>query len=63
MLQSLSPLLGCGLMLVACMVLMGRGRRNDPPPTAEGVAALRAEVARLRAVDDQSPAPSEDTAR
>ncbi len=61
MLRSLTPLLGCGLVMIACMALMGRSgrRRDDPTPPDEDVAALRAEVTRLRAVDTQSPAPIE----
>ena len=51
----LLPALGCGLMMVACMYLMGRGMRsNQPdqpakPETDREVAELREEVARLRA--------------
>ncbi len=50
------PLLGCALMMAVCMGLMGGFRRRrgsaapeEVPPTAEEVAALRDEVARLRA--------------
>ncbi|MDQ3571151.1 MAG: hypothetical protein M3396_11155 [Actinomycetota bacterium] len=51
----LLPALGCGLMMVACMYLMGRGMRSHPqhPPTEvhrdRQVAELQEEVARLRA--------------
>jgi len=51
----LLPALGCGLMMVACMYLMGRGMRShhrNPPVEADTnrqVAELREEVARLRA--------------
>ena len=52
----LLPALGCGLMMVACMYLMGRGMRGgeqgEQPEAAadrDEVAGLRKEVARLRA--------------
>ncbi|MDQ3571202.1 MAG: hypothetical protein M3396_11415 [Actinomycetota bacterium] len=49
----LLPALGCGLMMVACMYLMGRGMRSHPqhPPTEvhRDRAELQEEVARLRA--------------
>jgi hypothetical protein len=53
-LASLVPLLGCGLMMAACMGLMGRGRTKSPTSTTTPVDrseidALRAEVAELRA--------------
>jgi hypothetical protein len=53
-LASLVPLLGCGLMMAACMGLMGRGRAKPPAATTTPVDraeidALRAEVAELRA--------------
>ena len=68
MVRSLLPLLGCGVMMAACMLLMGRGARragNEPvaPGDTEEVAALRDEVARLRAVDDQRRAAVEDPGR
>ncbi len=50
----LLPALGCGLVMVACMYLMGRGMRShnpDQPTRTESdreVAELREEVARLR---------------
>ena len=54
----LLPALGCGLVMLACMAMMGWGMRGPrrqeaarPPEaaTAQEVAALREEVARLRA--------------
>jgi len=51
----LLPALGCGLMMVAFMYLMGRGMRSrhgpQPPQrnTESEVAELRSEVARLQA--------------
>jgi len=50
----LLPALGCGLMMVACMYLMGRGMRSKHQEPSEGdtdrqVAELRGEVIRLRA--------------
>lgn len=67
MVSSLLPLLGCGVMMAACMLLMGRGRsRSGEPDAPEGiteVAQLRDEVARLRALDDQRRAASEDPGR
>jgi hypothetical protein len=58
-LASLVPLLGCGLMMAACMGLMGRGRAKPPVDTEKPVErseieALRAEVAELRAERDRS---------
>ena len=50
----LLPALGCGLMMVACMYLMGRAMRShgQPPPTEADkdrqIAELSEEVARLR---------------
>lgn len=65
MLRSLTPLLGCGLMMVVCMAVMGGGRkrRNEPaaPASTDEVAELRDEVARLRRLDDQRAA-TEDPA-
>lgn len=63
MLRSLAPVLGCGLMMVACMALMGRSGRNrhndsTAPDSNEEIAALRDEVARLRSLDEQRQAPS-----
>lgn len=54
-LLSFLPLIGCGVMMALCMGLMGgarRRRRNGEPEQVTGgreVAALRDEVARLRA--------------
>ncbi|MGH9227101.1 MAG: hypothetical protein ACRD2W_25740, partial [Acidimicrobiales bacterium] len=57
-LPNLAPLLGCGVMMLACWALMGGARRmrGDRPPDAERpeaaaseVAVLRHEVATLRA--------------
>lgn len=46
----LVPALGCGLMMVACMALMGRMHRGpDTQRRDDDIAELRAEVARLRA--------------
>ncbi len=50
----LLPALGCGLMMVACMYLMGRGVRSKRQEPSEAdtdcqVAELRGEVTRLRA--------------
>ena len=53
---SFLPVIGCALMMAVCMGLIGVGRRRTPaaaqdeaPATAVEVAALREEVARLRA--------------
>ena len=53
---SFLPLVGCAVMMAACMGLMGGARRHRKgtrpeveAPSAEEVAALREEVARLRA--------------
>lgn len=71
MLRSLVPALGCGVMMAVCMAVMAIvGRRNrdqhptQPPPPAspDVVAALRAEVARLRQLDEERRAPVEDRA-
>lgn len=65
-LRSLLPLVGCGVMMAVCMGLMGGKRRSrgsveaQPAPTREGdpeVAALREEVARLRAERSEEPRP------
>lgn len=62
MLRSLAPLLGCGVMMLVCMAvtaMAGRNRDQQPtsppqPPAASGeIAALREEVARLRALDHE----------
>jgi len=54
MLRSLPPSMGCGLMMLACVALMARGRRNEPnpPPPTDEIAALRDEEARLRHLDE-----------
>lgn len=53
-LLSLVPLLGCGLMMAACMALMGRGHKKPTAPSDEQqIAALRAEVAELRREHDR----------
>ena len=67
MLRSLGPLVGCGLMLLVCMAVMavmGRGgRKGSEPasPSSDEVAELRAEVARLRDLDERR-ARAEETA-
>lgn len=55
-LLSFLPLVGCAVMMALCMGLMGGARRRRggtipevQAPSAEEVAALREEVARLRA--------------
>lgn len=69
MLRSLAPLIGCGLMMLVCVAVMGlvaRKRPTEPAPTSPGdeINVLRAEVARLRRPDDQqramgkAPAPA-----
>lgn len=62
MLASLTPLLGCGLMMVVCVAVMARPgdrhRRNDAnaDATFAETVALREEVDRLRhLVDEQVP--------
>lgn len=67
MLRSFAPLLGCGVMMLVCMAVMAaagaRNRRSDttPPASADEVASLRDEVARLRRLDEQRrPAVAED---
>lgn len=63
MLRSLSPLVGCGLMLLVCVAFMAfSGRRRQGPPPVDDVAALRAEVERLRRLDGEPPVPAEDSA-
>ncbi len=71
MLRSLAPLLGCGVMMLACMAVMAMpGRKRDhqptsplpPPASSDEIATLREEIARLRALDDErrtadEPAP------
>jgi hypothetical protein len=68
MLQSLAPLAGCGLMMLACMAVMARGHRNEPISPEDEITALRCEVAQLRHLDEQrhptggeEPAPSRGT--
>jgi len=56
----LLPALGCGLMMVACMYLMGRGMRSKHQEPSEGdtdrqVAELRGEVRPAVAVSPRSP--------
>ena len=51
LLYLLGPL-ACAGMMVVCMALMGRGMRRDRPQDtdeSDEIAALRAEVAELRA--------------
>ena len=65
MLQSFAPLLGCAVMMLVCMAMMGMAGRKrtdqpDPPPSADELAALRDEVAQLRALDEQRRATTED---
>lgn len=63
MLQSLVPLAGCGLMMLACMVLMARGNRNEPTSSTDEIEALRREVARLQHLDRQRrPTDAEEPA-
>lgn len=51
----LIPAVACGLIMVVCMTLMSR-MRDHGESTEEGeVAALRDEVARLRAQLDRDP--------
>ena len=51
----LLPAAGCAVMMVACMALMGRmHRRPRRTDTDAEVAALRDEVARLRAESDHA---------
>jgi hypothetical protein len=62
MFRLLFPLLGCGLMMVICMALMGAaGHRRPPADDPSEVASLRAEVDRLRRLvderDDSTPTP------
>lgn len=64
MFRSLAPLLGCGVMMLVCMAMMGMAGRkrtdqSNPTGSSEEVAALRDEVARLRALDEQRRATSE----
>lgn len=50
-LLSLLPMVGCAVMMLACMGRMGRHKESagSVPVAEEDVVALRAEVARLRA--------------
>lgn len=61
---SFLPALGCGLMTLVCIGAVGgkSRRRRDPAPDAvqEEVAALREEVARLRAERRPADAPFAD---
>lgn len=69
MLRSFAPLVGCGLMMLVCMLVMGaasnRNRSTDKstPASTDEISALRGEVARLRQLDEdrratpQEPAP------
>ena len=61
-LLSFLPLLGCAAMMALCMGLVGGARRakgatahDQALPTAAEVAALREEVARLRAENAPQP--------
>ncbi len=64
LLLSLAPLLGCGLMMLVCVgAFSGFRRRSGPAPepaSQEEVAALRDEVARLRAERRADEARSAD---
>ena len=70
MLVSLTPLIGCGLMMIVCVAVMARPgdrrRRNDAnaDATSAEAAALREEVDRLRRLVDQQvpPVAAEDPA-
>lgn len=53
MFRLLFPLLGCGLMMVICMALMGAGHRRPHADDPSEVASLRAEVDRLRRLVDE----------
>jgi hypothetical protein len=57
----LIPALGCGLVMVACMVMMGRmmGGHRNPPSEHDEVQALRDEVAQLRAERDATDTRSD----
>lgn len=51
----LIPALGCGLMMVACMVLMSRMQGHSYEPSHDDdIEALRDEVARLRTERDST---------
>jgi hypothetical protein len=55
LLYLLGPL-GCAVMMVVCMAMMARGMRGQKDADQhddDGIAALRAEVAELRAERDQ----------
>ena len=65
MLRSFAPLLACGVMMLVCMAMMGMAGRkrtdqSDQPASGDEVATLRDEVARLRALDEQRRATTED---
>ncbi len=68
MLRSLAPLLGCGVMMLVCMAVMAiagarnRTNQSSPPASGDEVAALRDEVTRLRALDEQRRATLEEPA-
>lgn len=63
-LLSLLPMVGCAVMMLACMGRMGRlgrhkGSADSAPAAEEDVVALRADAARLRA---ERPAPAVEPA-
>lgn len=65
MFRTLAPLLGCGLMMLVCMAPMAlrnrRGKSADAPASSEEIASLRAEIARLRDLDEQRRAVDRPT--
>jgi hypothetical protein len=56
MLRTFAPLLGCALMMLVCVVPMAlrnrRGSDADTPASSDEIASLRAEVARLGALNE-----------